>query len=134
MKLCVLAFVAIYLAHPSLAKLPPSPSHESPPRGLSVVDWAQIRAAYERHRHGMFPDQNGFMARSFEQQWLARFDGRGFTLKPDEGAWSWGLELVGLTGKAQVKAEINRLTYHWSANLDEWFLQDQRGFPPCQHN
>ena len=127
MKLRVLAFVALCLAHPSLAKLPPSPSLGSTPQGLTVADWTQIRAEYERHRHGMFPDRNGFVARSFEQQWLARFDGRGFTVKPDEGVWSWGLELVGVTGKAQMKAEINRLTYHWSANLDEWFLQDKRG-------
>ncbi len=127
MKLRALAFAAMCLAHPSMAKLPASPSLEGPPQGLTVVDWTQIRAEYERHRHGMFPDQNGFMARSFAQQWLARFDGRGFTVKPDDGVWSWGLELVGVTGKAQIKAEINRLTYRWSADLDEWFLNDKRG-------
>ena len=127
MKLPALAFAFMCVAHPSMAKLPASPSLEGPPQGLTMVDWTQIRAEYERHRHGMFPDQNGFMARSFAQQWLARFDGRGFTVKPDDGVWSWGLELAGVTGKAKIKAEVNRMTYRWSADLDEWFLNDKRG-------
>jgi len=97
------------------------------PHGLTVVDWTQIRAEYERHRHGMFPDGGGFKARSFEQQWLARFDGRGFLVEPDEGDWRWGLELVGVEGKARVSTDVNRVTYRWSADLDEWFVNDTRG-------
>jgi len=97
------------------------------PQGLTVVDWTQIRTEYERHRHGMFPDGGGFKARSFEQQWLARFDGRGFLVEPNQADWRWGLELVGVQGRAHVTTDVNRITYRWSADLDEWFLNDTRG-------
>jgi hypothetical protein len=91
------------------------------------VDWSQIRAEYERHRHGMFPEPGGYQARSFEQQWLAHFDGRGVSVTPDEGAWTWGFELVGVNGHARVTIDVNRITYHRSQDLDEWFVNDTRG-------
>src|SRR5688572_14404697 len=72
------------------------------PKGLDIVDWGQIRAEYERHRHGAFADAAGFHARNFGQQWLARFDGRGVTVEPDGQAWRWGLELAGVSDKARV--------------------------------
>lgn len=34
-----------------------------------------------------------WQARNPGQQWTTRFDGRGFTTQPREGAWQWGLEL-----------------------------------------
>ena len=67
---------------------------------------------------------------------IADFDGRNMTVRPFEGTWSWGLELssFGFDGamqttaeRAQVKAQGNRVTYNWSANLDEWFINDARG-------
>jgi len=122
MKLTALCAGMLCLVFPGMAKMP-----NSLPHGLTVVDWTQIRAEYERHRHGIFPDGSGFQARSFEQQWLARFDGRGFLVEPDEGNWRWGLDLVGVSGKARVTTDVNRITYRWSTDLDEWFLNDTRG-------
>jgi len=98
------------------------------PAGLRVVDWQQIRAEYERHRHGAFPDaRGGYQARSFEQQWLAHFDGRGVSVAPDQGGWRWGLEMAAVTGKAKVTVDVNRVTYRWSDALDEWYVNDTRG-------
>ena len=33
-----------------------------PPASLTVVDWSQLRAEYDRHRHTAFPDGEGFKA------------------------------------------------------------------------
>ena len=106
------------------------------PEGLSASDWGQIRELYERHRHSAAPDGEGYKARNHRQQWLLRFDGRGFTARPDEGTWSWGLELVGygvegavraVGGKAAIATEKNRVAYAWDETLEEWFLNDARG-------
>ncbi len=99
---------------------------DQPPTGLTVVDWRQIRAEYERHRHSAFPDGGGFKARNREQQWVGRFDGRGFEIQPDQGDWRWGLELIG-HGKARVTVDKNRVTYAWSSTLEEWFVNEARG-------
>ena len=81
------------------------------PAGLQPVDWKQIRAEYERHRHAAFPDPIGWQARNFQQQWLTRFDGRGFTVEPDGAAWRFGLERTGVTSVAAVSHKVNRVTY-----------------------
>ncbi|MFN7924107.1 MAG: FG-GAP repeat protein [Bryobacteraceae bacterium] len=97
------------------------------PGHLTPEDWRQIRAEYERHRHGVFPEADGYHARNFRQQWLARFDGRGVTVEPDGAAWRWGLELEGTSGKAHVSADVNRVSYRWSDGLEEWFVNSERG-------
>ncbi len=127
MRRLVVMVSVMGLALPALAKLPGSTDRNAPPNGLQLADWTQIRAEYERHRHAMFPKGNGFVARSFEQQWLTHFDGRGFSVKPDEGSWNWGLALANENGRAQVSTDVNRITYRWGADLDEWFLNDTRG-------
>lgn len=91
------------------------------PAGLTLVDWKQIKAEYERHRHGMFPDGNGgFQSRSHYHGWLVRFDGKGFEVDPDTESWTWGLELVSwgragteisVSGKAEIHKDVNRLEY-----------------------
>ncbi|MCX6603990.1 MAG: hypothetical protein NTV52_10385 [Acidobacteria bacterium] len=41
-----------------------APAKEGP-AGLNLVDWKQIAAEYERHRHGVFPDgKGGYPSRS----------------------------------------------------------------------
>ena len=42
---------------------PTTDSQSKLPAGLNLVDWKQIRAEYERHRHGMFPDVQGGVLR-----------------------------------------------------------------------
>lgn len=59
-----------------------------PPEGLAPSAWEEIREAHEAGRHGMVLQANGnFTARNPAQHWKATFDGRGFTVNPDSGAW-----------------------------------------------
>jgi len=106
------------------------------PEGLSTSDWSGIRAAYEAGRHQVRAVDGGFQAWNPAQRWHTRFDGRGFTVTPDAGGWSWGLELqsygfAGLEYKvshpAEVHAEGGRVAYAWDATLTEWYLNDTRG-------
>jgi hypothetical protein len=58
------------------------------PKCVGSSDWSSIAREYQRHRHGAFPiDGGGYPARNWEQQWVTRFDGRGFEIAPDEGSW-----------------------------------------------
>ena len=102
------------------------------PKGLTVVDWAQIRAEHDRHRHTAFPDGAGFTARIREQELRARFDARGFELQPDGKDWRWGLELIEfngrpIAGKAHVTTAKNRVAYRWNAAVEEWFVNEAQG-------
>ena len=119
----------------------PSPSQSSlddgaAPEELAPDDWSSISAAYEAARHGFYRAEHGHEARSHGNRWLARFDGGGFSLGPDEGEWSFGLELVrygfesalvDVEGALAVRAEEQRLTYDWNAGLSEWWINDVRG-------
>jgi hypothetical protein len=106
------------------------------PAGLTLVDWKQIKAEYERHRHGMFPDgKGGYQSRTHYHGWLAKFDGRGFEVKPDTEPWTWGLELVSwgregsqipVSGKATIHTDVNRLEYR-REGITEWFVNGKEG-------
>jgi len=115
---------------------------ESPadvPEGLSRSDWSSIRAEYEKHRHAAFPVANEpgvWQARNPGQQWSTRFDGRGFLAQPEGAEWRWGLELqrYGFAGqeraierKTDVTTDMQRVTYHRDAALEEWFVNDTGG-------
>ena len=114
-------------------------SPDQVPQGLAKSDWASIRAAYEAGRHAFQPvaGQDGvWQARNPGQQWLTRFDGRGFLAEPKGGGWRWGLALKSygfpsaervINGAPAVKAEGQRLTYGWDAAVSEWFVNDPRG-------
>ena len=118
-------------------ELPTATASECPaPGGLSKENWAGVRAAYAASRHAAHPVEGGFQAYSLGQQWLTRFDGRGFRTVPDGGGWTWGLELesYGFTGSEQVvqqpervSAEGGRVAYEWDAILEEWYVNDTRG-------
>jgi len=106
------------------------------PKELSGTDWSSIKQEYERHRYAAFPVAVGHQARNPGQQWLTRFDGRGFLVQPESAGWKWGLELTAygfrghehaVAGKPQVHAEGQRVAYDWDANLREWFVNDPRG-------
>ena len=106
------------------------------PEGLGAADWSGIRQAYEAGRHAAQAVEGGFRACNPGQGWRTHFDGRGFTTRPDTGAWTWGLELVrygfagrerGLTGPARVRAEGGRVAYDWDEGLEEWYVNDERG-------
>jgi hypothetical protein len=110
------------------------------PKGLAPSDWSSIRAAYEAGRHAVRADDAApghFVARNPGQQWLTRFDGRGFSTTPKAGDWSWGLDLVSygrgdaqqtIKGTACVQTNGGRVEYAWNPALTEWYINDQRGF------
>jgi hypothetical protein len=68
-----------------------------PTGGRVYLEGLALRS-YERHRHGAFATPGGLQSRSLEQQWLTRFDGRGFSVIPDGASRRWRLELAGMTG------------------------------------
>jgi hypothetical protein len=68
------------------------PDSSQAPKGLSGSDWSGIRGAYEKNRHALVANPDGsHQARNPGQAWLTKFDGRGFTVTPDAGGWTWGL-------------------------------------------
>ena len=106
------------------------------PNGLSASDWGSIRSEYERNRHAAYRVGNEYHARNAGQQWLTRFDGRGFVLEPNASGWQWGLSLESygfaghqhaITDPADVSIEKQRVTYRWDSTIEEWFVNDQRG-------
>ena len=109
------------------------------PKGLAKSDWSSIRAAYEAGRHEIRATEGGHEARNPGLGWRTNWDGRGFLAQPasaGDGAWQWGLQLesYGFPGAEQkisqtapAHAEGQRLTYQWDANVQEWYVNDQRG-------
>jgi hypothetical protein len=103
--------------------------------GLSASAWSSIRAEYQRHRQAAFPEDGGHRARNYGQQWVTRFDGRGFDVTPDAGGWRWGLELrsYGFSGQersvkhARAIADVEKLSYRWDSLMTEWFVNGRRG-------
>ncbi|WP_345738692.1 IPT/TIG domain-containing protein, partial [Prosthecobacter algae] len=111
-------------------------SPDQVPEGLAKSDWQSIRAAHKAWEHSFLPTKDGWQARNAGQQWTTQFDGRGFLAKPKAAEWQWGLELRSygfgqqqraVQGKPVVKAEGQRLSYQWDADVQEWFVNDQRG-------
>jgi hypothetical protein len=111
-------------------------STQSTPEGLTDSQWTSIRAAYEAGRHEVTKVDGAYQARNPGQGWLTRFEDGGFAVKPDSGAWTWGLELksygfvgneqeVGTPSEAQAKG--GRMSYRWDALLEEWYINDTRG-------
>lgn len=121
-------------------KLPPMPAalaafvaaasilNAKPPAGLADSDWSGIRAAHERQRHAIVANPDGtHLARNPGQAWATRFDARGFTVTPDAGGWSWGLELVGHPDATAVRNDDGKISYVRGNGLTEWFVNDARG-------
>lgn len=98
-----------------------------PPTPLTVLDWSQIRAEYERSRHTAFPNPSGDTSRNDAQQWNAHYDGSGFEIRPDHGRWTWGLALTGHGTRAAKRVLKNRVQYLWGDGVEEWFVNDALG-------
>jgi len=114
---------------------------ERAPDGLTASEWSQIRAAYERHRYSAVVEpsaaaREAYRAHNLQQQWLTRFDGRGFVVEPDQGGWAWGLEFAGygfdgaeqaVEGKVAIHVDNNRVSYRWSDAVEEWYVNEAKG-------
>jgi hypothetical protein len=116
----------------TLASEAPAPGN--PPQGLSSSDWSSIRAAYEAGRHAVHRQENGTLtARNPGQQWRTEFDGKGFTVTPDHGQWTWGLELTAygerslLSAPSSITHDGGKISCQRDENLTEWFINDTRG-------
>lgn len=103
---------------------------------VSKTDWSGIRAAYEASRRSVYTVDSGCQFRNPEQQWSTQFDGRGFLVKPDDGTWTWGLDLQSYGwGNAMRTVSIassmnpsrSIVDYRWDSQLSEWYKNDSRG-------
>ncbi|MFT7663467.1 MAG: hypothetical protein ACI87A_001692, partial [Planctomycetota bacterium] len=106
------------------------------PNDVSASDWSSIRDAASASRYLVYEHESGFEAHNPGQAWRATFDRRGFLVEPYADDWSWGLELIrfGFAGEASeirnaaiANAEGGRVFYKWSSELEEWFVNDERG-------
>ncbi len=115
------------------------------PSELNELDLRLIRAAHEEGRHEfILTADGGYQARHPGQGWSMAFDESGFSVTPDGGGWTWGLELAGwspglgdvsrMSPKESgapddgiVERAPNRLVFQRAARLEEWFLNDERG-------
>jgi len=111
-------------------------SSDEVPEGLTATEWNGIRAAHEAARYQVKPEGADWQAWNPSQGWKIRFDGRGFTVQPRSGDWTWGLELQSygfpdrqhpVQHAAQMKAEGGRMSYSRDKTITEWYLNDTRG-------
>lgn len=129
-------FVSLVAALSGLAFAATPADPGAVPEGLVPSEWSDLRAAYEAGRHAAHRQENGHLtARNPGQQWRAEFDGKGFTVNPDHGTWTWGLELTGYgdrklqstASSAQLRHEGGKIISQRDENLTEWFVNDSRG-------
>ncbi len=103
---------------------------------LSAADRAAIAAAHATAARAVVAAEEGYLARSREQQYTTRFDGCGFTTSLDSGDHTFGLELArygwlgancAVTLPRAVTAVGERLTYEWDERLEEWYVNGPSG-------
>jgi trimeric autotransporter adhesin len=105
---------------------------------LTEEDWASIRELWEESCHDFREDGKcGYRAFNPGQGWNIEFDGRGFLVKPSGDDWRWGMALASLgrdrSGsfllgeRARVSLNGGKLTYQWAGDVEEWFVNDERG-------
>ena len=130
----LVSLLAAALSGLAFAATPTGPG--AVPEGLASSDWSDIHAAYEAARHAPQRQDGGHLvARNPGQQWRTEFDGKGFTVTPDHGSWTWGLELTGYGDRklpsaasfSQLRHEGGKITCQRDENLSEWFINDSRG-------
>ena len=89
------------------------------PKGMASSDWSSITKEYQRHRHGAFPIDGGYRARNWEQQFVTRFDGRGFEVDSGRGELAVGAAARKLwfsrrrTGRGEARASVRPM---WSGS------------------
>jgi hypothetical protein len=107
------------------------------PDGLTPSDMTGLRAAYEQGRHRVFDRGDGtYQARTHRRQFSTVFDGRGALVTPDDGEWTFGLELVsyGFEGSEvevlepeRTGIDGRRLSYAWDDVVTEWYVNRDDG-------
>ena len=127
-RLAIVCLALLLSAGDSLAL---TPARRAALDGASVSDRAALADAFDAARHEMRSTREGFGAFNPGQRWSTSFDGRGFTTRPANGDWTWGLELSAygfagamreVVGTACATADGGRLEYRWDDVLSEWFV------------
>ncbi len=108
------------------------------PSGVTPSDWSSIRASIDSHQHAIEVAHSGFEARNPGFDWTARFNETSALIQPADGGWSFGLALkaFGYANEMQYVdsptfgtcVEGQRITYGWTDELSEWWINDARGF------
>lgn len=90
------------------------------------------------HHHDVQSSPVGHVAGNPGLNSTARFDGNAAVLEANDGAWSFGLALSSYGFEDSVVtvddpafgacADANRLTYEWTGEVTEWWVNDARGF------
>jgi hypothetical protein len=118
------------------APKPPANTKAMAPEGLTPTQWMSIRSAYEAGRHRVVQVGGDYQARNPGQSWMTKFRNGAFEITPNTANWTWGLRLKGygydgkerlISDPCQTNTEKARLTYHWGSDLEEWYINDQRG-------
>ncbi len=113
---------------------------ENLPAGMERSDWKSILAAHEEWKHAIEADAekgSGWRAENPGTGLRASFAERGAEVRPEEGDWSWGLELVSYgvgteqrtMGERRPKVGVGgrRIGYEWDGNLEEWYQNREQG-------
>ncbi|MEK7952708.1 hypothetical protein [Luteolibacter soli] len=125
-ELLLLCLSPLLLAPETQAQSPGVQSGGKPAE-LRSSDWREIRAAREAARHAIVPEaDSGFRAPNPGQEWQAKFDASGFTVTPDHGTWTWGLELSG-AARGAIEAKGGSITHRRDDRITEWFVNDRHG-------
>ena len=108
------------------------------PDGVTTEDWSMMRESIVAQRHAFRSTAAGFEASNPRFAWDAEFDGDSSLIQPRTGDWSFGLALqsYGFPGDLQelsrpvigACAAGQQMTYGWTEELSEWWVNDQRGF------
>ncbi|MDF1799231.1 MAG: hypothetical protein P1V81_08660 [Planctomycetota bacterium] len=100
------------------------------------ADRADLQSAFAAARHAVRPAASGHHANNPASRLDLRFDGRGFTATSPTSDWTWGLALehygyegalLGTGEPEAVEARGNRISYRWSEDLEEWYVNDRPG-------
>jgi hypothetical protein len=105
---------------------------------LAPADRAGFAEALERAVHTVRADASGrLVARNPRQAWSLEFGREALSVRPDSGAFAWGLELrafgrvgsiAGVDGTRSIlTANEGRVERALGAGLTEWYVNDARG-------
>ncbi|MFZ4795584.1 MAG: FG-GAP repeat protein, partial [Blastocatellia bacterium] len=110
---------------------------ENLPSGLERREWKSIVEAHEMAKYEMTRTEDGWQGWNPGQDWVTKFDGRGFLTQPANRAWQWGVELTGygfgdhqqaVNGEQVVRnGDKKRIAFRRDRRLEEWYVNDQRG-------
>ena len=97
------------------------------PDGLSAGEWASIQGQIVQAQYHAHESETGFSASNQAHGFNVAFGEDGSTLV-NAGAADIGFRLISDSPKPQsITAESNTVTYQWSDNLREWWVNDESG-------